>query len=84
MFFKRWKITNSVWRWIIKKIRIAETPIENPTPREKTTEEIQAEEHAKKVLNDIDKAFSKIKDVSDTLDKAQEGMTDLLKGVENE
>ena len=33
---------------LLDKIRIAETPIENPTPREKTAEEIQAEEHAKK------------------------------------
>ena len=33
---------------LLEKIRIAETPIENPTPREKTAEEIQAEEHAKK------------------------------------
>lgn len=69
---------------LLEKIRIAETPIENPTPREKTAEEIQAEEHAKKVLQDFDKAFSKIKDVSNTLDKAQEGMADLSKGVENE
>lgn len=69
---------------LLEKIRIAETPIENPTPKEKTVEEIQAEEHAKKVLQDFDKAFSKIKDVSNTLDKAQEGMADLLKGVENE
>ena len=69
---------------LLEKIRIAETPIENPTPREKTAEEIQAEEHAKKVLKDFDKAFSKIKDVSNTLDKAQEGMADLLKGAENE
>lgn len=38
----------------------------------------------KKVLQDFDKAFSKIKDVSNTLDKAQEGMADLLRGVENE
>ena len=33
---------------LLEKIRVAETPIENPTPREKTAEEIQAEEHAKK------------------------------------
>lgn len=69
---------------LLEKIRIAETPIENPEPKEKTAEEIQAEKHAQKVLNDFDNAFSKIKDVSNTLDKAQEGMADLLKGVENE
>jgi len=69
---------------LLEKIKIAETPIENPEPREKTAEEIQAEQHAQKVLNDFDNAFSKIKDVSNTLDKAQEGMADLLKGVENE
>lgn len=69
---------------LLEKIRIAETPIENLTPKEKTIEEIQAEEHVKKVLNNFDKAFSKIKDVSNTLDKAREGMTGLLKGVENE
>ena len=33
---------------LLEKIRIAETPIENPEPKEKTAEEIQAEEHAKK------------------------------------
>ena len=33
---------------LLEKIRIAETPIENPTQREKTLEEIYAEEHAKR------------------------------------
>ena len=84
MFFKRWRITNSVWQWVVRKNKNCWNTYWKSDTKRKNRRRNPSRRTRKKVLNDFDKAFSKIKDVSNTLDKAQEGMADLLKGVENE